>query len=153
MPSYNTQPNPSMLDESAQALEKASQTVVRRAGFTGGCRGQRKKVPVETFPLLVSAQQLLLISRAKSVKIMIFSCSMKLQYGKNLQGVCSPLPTHPGPALCTSSSGILQLGSAASTAQALCCCKQLPQLAFTPCFKQAVYPLPVSAAKIIFQLT
>lgn len=44
-----------MLDESAQVLEKAFQTVVRRAGFMGGGRGHRKKVLVETFHLLVSA--------------------------------------------------------------------------------------------------
>ena len=44
-----------MLDESAQALEKASQTAVRKAGFMGGGRGHRKKVLVETFHLLVSA--------------------------------------------------------------------------------------------------
>ena len=43
LPSHNTQTNPSRLDESAQALEEASQTLVRRAGFMGGSEETRKK--------------------------------------------------------------------------------------------------------------
>lgn len=55
-----------------------------------------------------------------------------------------PLATHPGPALHTCRSGALSLRQ-----PRLYCCKQLT---FTSCFKQAVYSLPLSAAKIICQL-
>lgn len=55
MPSYNTQPELSMLDKELKIWEKASQALVRRARFMSG--GQTEKVQVETLYLITSAQR------------------------------------------------------------------------------------------------